>query len=590
MLRIPFLALAGLLLSLGIDAHAGIPADVQLVQFSNGSLSFPDAIRAPQDGSGRLFVPQQTGAVKILDADGTVIGTYLTVNVTAPSPDGGEQGLLGMAFDPNFGIDPGQPGYGDFYLAFTAPPGDPVLGASADQVVRRYSVDDPASNDASSAVQTDIIRLPDIASNHNGGDIHFGSDGYLYWGMGDGGSEGDPHNFSQTTGRTDVGGHSYYLLGKMIRIDVHHSTASATADMCAATLGMPAPYSIPPDNPFAGSSTDCGEIFLYGLRNPFRFSFDRATGDLWIGDVGQNAWEEEDLRTLGSTDSFNYGFKLCEGNHYYSPSGSGTDCPQTTGTTAPVIEYGHSSGCATTGGFRYRGPIASLQGTYVYSDSCSSTIWFATTDGSTWTSTVFPAGLPSGYGTVVSFGEDEAGNLYLVHETQGKVYEFTSTTPPMMFTVTPTAGPHGAIDPDTPQTVDEGATVDFTVTPDGGYRIADVTGCGGMLSGTIYTTAPITADCDVLATFSILTHTVTPVAGPNGNIMPATPQTVDDGATISFVVTPDTGYQIDDVSGCDGVLDRSTYTTGAITADCTVTATFAPAADDLIFASGFDGP
>ncbi|MGA8279161.1 MAG: PQQ-dependent sugar dehydrogenase [Rhodanobacteraceae bacterium] len=516
-LRTLFLALGGLLLFIGANLQAGTPVDVQLVQFSNGSLSFPDAIRAPQDGSGRLFVLQQTGAVRILDSNGDTVGTYLTVPVTAPSPDGGEQGLLGMAFDPNFGIDPQQPGYGDFYLAFTAPPGDPKLGASADQVLRRYTVEDPASNDASSAVQTDIIRLPDIASNHNGGDIHFGSDGYLYWGMGDGGSEGDPNNFSQNTGRKIVGGHTYYLLGKMIRLDVHHPTAAAGDDMCAATPGMPAPYSIPPDNPFAGSSTDCGEIWLYGLRNPFRFSFDRANGDLWIGDVGQNAWEEEDLRTFDSTDSFNYGFRLCEGNHYYNPSGSGSDCPQTTGTTPPVIEYSHSGGCATTGGFRYRGPIASLQGTYVYSDSCSSTIWFATTDGSTWTSTVFPAALPSGYGTVVSFGEDEAGNLYLVHETQGKVYEFTSTTPPMTFTVTPTAGPHGAIDPDTPQTV-------------------------------------------------------------------------DDGATISFVVTPNTGYQIDGVSGCDGVLDRNTYTTGAIMADCTVTATFAPAADDLIFANGFEGP
>ncbi|MGA9343332.1 MAG: PQQ-dependent sugar dehydrogenase, partial [Rhodanobacteraceae bacterium] len=478
----------------------------------------------------------------------------------------------------------------DFYLAFTAPPGDPMQGASADQVLRRYTVVDPASNDASGATQTDIIRLPDIASNHNGGDIHFGADGYLYWGMGDGGSEGDPHNFSQTTGRMDVGGHSYYLLGKMIRIDVHHPTASATADMCAATPGMPAPYSIPAGNPFAGSSTDCGEIFLYGLRNPFRFSIDRATGDLWIGDVGQNAWEEEDLRTVDSTDSFNYGFKLCEGNHYYSPSGSGADCPETTGTTPPVIEYSHSGGsCATTGGFRYRGPIASLQGTYVYSDSCSSTIWFATTDGSTWTSTVFPFSLPTGYGTVVSFGEDEAGNLYLVDETQGKVYEFIPTTPPTMYTVTPSAGIGGNIDPNTPQTVEERATVSFMVTPDTGYEIADVTGCDGTLADNLYTTAPVTADCDVLASFSVLTHTVTPVSGPHGSIVPDTPQTVGDGATISFVVTPDMGYQVADVSGCDGSLARNTYVTGPITADCTVTATFEPAADDLIFANGFDG-
>lgn len=406
-------------------AHAGT-APVQLLPFASG-LSYPIALRAPHDGSGRLFVPQQGGAVRVLAADGSVLGTYLSVSVSAPSPDSGEQGLLGMAFDPNFGVDAQLPGYRDFYLAFTAPGSDPRLGTTPDQVIRRYTVADPASNDASAATAVDVIRIPDLYSNHNGGDIHFGPDGYLYYGMGDGGSGGDPNGFAQTLGKKNVSGKDYYLLGKMLRLDVRHPAASAGSDMCAATAGQPAQYSIPAGNPFAGSATQCGEIWLYGLRNPFRWSFDRATGDLWIGDVGQGAWEEVDLRANGSTESRNYGWKLCEGNHYFSPSGSGTTCPATTSTAAPVLEYSHSFGCAITGGFRYRGPVSALQGTYVYGDSCSSNIWFANESAGSWTSTLFDT-LGSGYGTIVGFGEDEAGNLYLVKEDEGTILRFGGDT------------------------------------------------------------------------------------------------------------------------------------------------------------------
>ena len=423
-MRVLATAAAGLCLLAASASVTALPPDLALTPYSVGTLTYPIAVRAPRDGSGRLFVPQQGGAVRVLDRSGSVLAAnYLSVAVSVPSPDSGEQGLLGMAFDPNFGRDPGQPGYADFYLAFTAPGSDPKLGALPDQVVRRYTVADPAANVASVVSSVDVIRIPDLYSNHNGGDIHFGGDGYLYYGMGDGGSGGDPNGFAQTTGRKTVSGKSYYLLGKMLRLDVRNATASATADMCGATPGQPAQYSIPAGNPFKGSASDCGEIFLYGLRNPFRFSFDRANGDLWIGDVGQGAYEEVDYRPVADS-AINYGWNLCEGTHTYP--GGATGCPASTSTAAPVLEYNHSGGrCAITGGFRFRGPIQQFQGAYTYADSCSSSVFIATLGASSWSGSVFTT-LSAGYGTVVSFGEDEQGNLYAVHESEGKIYRFTS--------------------------------------------------------------------------------------------------------------------------------------------------------------------
>jgi hypothetical protein len=186
-----------------------------------------------------------------------------------------------------------------------------------------------------------------------------------------------------------------------------------------------------------------------------------------------------------------------------------------------------------------------------------------------------------------AFGEDEAGNLY-VTDGGGEVYRFASDEAGITWIVTPTAGAGGSITPSGPQTVDDGDTIAFTLTPDAGFEIGSVTGCGGSLAGDVYTTAPVTADCTVTASFDALpTYTVTPDAGPGGALSPATPQDVAEGETIAFTVVPDAGYAIDAVSGCGGSLAVNVYTTGPITADCTVSATFVFA--DLIFADGFDG-
>lgn len=431
---------------------AQVPADLKLTQFGTATFAYPLALRSPRDGSGRLFVIEQGGTVHVLGKTGALLGTYITVPVTSPSPGGNEQGLLGMAFDPNFGRNPAKPGYGDFYLAFTAPGSDPKLGDAPDQLVRRYTVSDPTSNDASAATSVDVIRIPDLYSNHNGGDIHFGPDGYLYYGMGDGGSGGDPNGFAQclwkktddatpaNCGSVPTGKHAYYLLGKMMRLDVHHTMlAPAPANMCGDPTGAAVQYAIPSDNPYAAATNQCAEIWLYGLRNPYRWSFDRSTGDQWIGDVGQGAYEEVDLRAAGSSDSRNYGWNLCEGSHAY-PSGV-AGCPAATAMTAPVLEYDHTNRCAIIGGFRYRGQIGAFDGTYAFSDVCSGQIYlmhkgsaastcpagFNTIAGS-WVCTLFAPS--TGSGTVSSasgFGEDELGSLYVTGVTaQGAVYKFTS--------------------------------------------------------------------------------------------------------------------------------------------------------------------
>ncbi|MBN8728835.1 MAG: PQQ-dependent sugar dehydrogenase [Xanthomonadales bacterium] len=558
-----------------------LPTDVVLTQVASG-LSGPTAIVSPHDASGRMFVVENRsgeGRLRIIDAGGNLLATpYWSRAITGGS--GSEQGMLGLAFDPDFATN------GVLYVTYTAPGSDPRLGSQPDQVLTRLTASDPAANVFSGSEDV-VLRIPDPYWNHNGGNIVFGPDNLLYWGMGDGGSGGDPNGFSQDLWKKAASGGTYYLLGKMMRLDVRHPATVAAANQCGATPGQPAQYSIPADNPYAGASDKCGEIWLYGLRNPWRWSFDRKTGDLVIGDVGQNQYEEIDFRAVGDTGNNNYGWRLCEGNHYYTPSGSGTTCPATTGTVAPVIEYSHAStgGCSVTGGYIYRGPIASLHGRYVFSDYCGGKIWLTGADPlvNGWQYAAL-AGTP-GMNTY-SFGEDEIGNLYAV-DGGGRIYRFDSTTVPTTYVITPLAGQHGALVPGLPQTVEEGETVAFSVNPDPGYAIGEVSGCGGSLAGTTYTTAPASADCTVTASFVAITHTVTPVAGAGGSITPDTPQVVADGATIQFTLEADAGHVIGTVSGCGGTLVDETYTTGPVHADCTVTASFVTD-PDIIFQDGFE--
>lgn len=571
--------------------HAGVPADLELVRWPNASTSFsqPIAVRHAGDGSDRVFVVERCGTIRIV-RDGAVLPTpFLSVSVSC----GGELGLLGLAFDPDFKSN------GTFYVSYSAPSGNPNLGTSADHTLARYTV--TPGGDVANPTGTVVMRVPDLASNHNGGDLHFGHDDYLYWSIGDGGPQGDPNGFAQCTGRKkadgnpancyNVGGSgpTYYLLGKIVRIDPRNTTASAPANYCAATPGQPAQYSVPAGNPFADAGTnpnDCAEVFNWGFRNPFRFSFDRANGAMLIGDVGQNVYEEVSYQAFGSPGQ-NFQWKMCEGLHTYPGGAAG--CTGPVGSIPPKLDYPHSGGaCSVTGGYIYRGPIEALQGTYIFADYCASRFWtVADANPATpvWTYAVLddtPSMSP------YSFGEDEEGNLY-VTSGSGPIFQFASESSGATFAVTPVAGPGGSLTPPGVQNVPEGETVAFTVTPDSGFDIAGVTGCGGALSGSVYTTGPITADCEVNATFEAqpVTFTVTPSVVGGGSIDPDTPQVVDEGDVIAFTLTPDPDFIIDSVTGCGGALAGSVYTTGPIDDDCDVVATFVTD-KDLIFENGFE--
>ena len=256
------------------------------------------------------------------------------------------------------------------------------------------------------ASETVTIKITQPFANHNGGQLAFGPDGFLYVGMGDGGSAGDPSNNGQSLGS---------LLGKILRIDVR---------------GSASPYGIPPDNPFAGSGAARPEIWAYGLRNPWRFSFDRKTGDLFIGDVGQGAWEEVDVQPSGAAGGANYGWRVTEGGHCYNPA---TGC-SFAGITLPVAEYSHASGCSITGGFVYRGrDFARLSGVYFYADYCSGRVWGLRRGSSGWETQEL---LTSGY-AITSFGEDDAGEVWAVDGRSGALYRLVDADGPLSVLTVP---------------------------------------------------------------------------------------------------------------------------------------------------------
>jgi len=416
--------------------HAAInPSDLELAPWPDASTTFsePLGVRSANDGSGRAFVIERcddssssntTGHIRIV-RNGAVLSTpFLSVPVSCSS----EQGLLGLAFDPQFASN------GTFYVTYTAV--GPGLGDSEDQVLARYTVSagDPDVANPNGSV---ILRVPDIRDNHNGGDLHFDPQGYLNWSMGDGGVQGDPNGFAQCTGRkkednnpsschsTSGSGPTYYLLGKIIRLDVHATTASAPANFCGVAAGQPAPYAIPPGNPFrnvASFPNECAEIFNWGFRNPYRFSFDRQTGDLLIGDVGQNAWEEIDFQAAGSVGQ-NFQWNACEGLHTFP--GGALGCNGPAGSVKAKLDYSHGIGCAVSGGYVYRGPIAPLRGQYLFSDYCSGDIYVvANTAATSWTYETL-AGTPSM--NTYGFGEDADGNLY-VTSGGGVIYRFESAS------------------------------------------------------------------------------------------------------------------------------------------------------------------
>ena len=297
-------------------------------------LSSPVDVTGAGDGSGRLFVVEQPGTIRLIRNGALVDKPFLDIRDRIAS--GGERGLLGLAFHPNYPSDP------RFFVDYTDLQGNTVIASY------KVSASDPDSADPNS--ETVILRIDQPYPNHNGGATNFGPDGMLYIGMGDGGSGGDPQGNGQ---RLDT------YLAKVLRLDIDGGAASGK------------PYAVPPDNPFVSVPNAKPEIWLTGLRNPWRMRFDTKIGDLWIGDVGQSAWEEVDVARAG-VGGLNFGWNRMEGFHCYQPA---TGCDQT-GLTLPVTEYGHDAGCAIIGGVVVRDARQGrLDGGYLFGDACSDNLW-----------------------------------------------------------------------------------------------------------------------------------------------------------------------------------------------------------------------
>jgi len=354
------------------------PAGYAWVKVLDG-LNKPLFLAHAGDGSGRKFIVSQAGTIQIWKGDQLLPQPFLDISdrISPQALGSGysERGLLGLAFHPHYA----ENGY--FYVNYTDLDGNTVIA--------RYQVSsNPDQADPQSEVK--LIQVQQPYPNHNGGMMVFGPDGYLYIGLGDGGSAGDPQGHAQSLDT---------LLGKILRIDVDGGT----------------PYAIPPGNPFASVGSK-PEIWAYGLRNPWRFSFDASTGDLYIGDVGQDQWEEIDFQAAGSPGGENYGWNFREATHSYQGTPSAG-----LSLVEPVAEYSHADGCSVTGGVVYRGVnLPEWQGVYVYGDYCSGRVWglLRGPDG-TWQSQVlFETGL-----SISSFGSDESGEIYLTALGQGQLYQ-----------------------------------------------------------------------------------------------------------------------------------------------------------------------
>ncbi|HKK09166.1 MAG TPA: PQQ-dependent sugar dehydrogenase [Gemmatimonadota bacterium] len=351
----------------GTDSTASLTATPVVRGLSN-----PLYLTAPA-GDDRLFVVEKGGTVRVVEGGRLLAAPFLDLSSVVSA--GGERGLLSLAFHPDYATN------GTFYVDFTDASGDTRV------VAYRVSASDPDRADPASG--DTILSVAQPYANHNGGLLAFGPDGMLYVGLGDGGSGGDPDGNGQDTGT---------LLGTILRLDVDGGS----------------PYAIPSDNPFAGGSGGRGEIWAYGLRNPWRYAFDAPSGLLYIADVGQGDWEEVDVVPADS-GGVNFGWNVVEGDHCYGAS----SCDRT-GLEPPVLEYGHDQGCSITGGMVYRGDaMPELDGTYFYSDYCSG--WLrsfryragSVTDERSWS--------VGDLGRVLSFGRDAAGELYVL-SADGSVY------------------------------------------------------------------------------------------------------------------------------------------------------------------------
>ena len=354
--------------------------------FISSGLTSPVDITACNDGTNRLFIVEQGGRIRIHNGTTLLPTPFLDISTIITS--GGERGLLSLAFHPQYKINR------YFFVYYTNLSGDITIGRF------QTLAGNPDLADATSGVV--LMTIPKPFSNHNGGDLNFGPDGYLYFGTGDGGSGGDPFNNSQN---------GLSLLGKMIRIDVNN-------------FSTPPYYTIPPDNPYIADPNVDDHIWVLGLRNPWRWSFDRSTNDMWIADVGQSAWEEVNFRPAGNTGGINYGWRCYEGNAPYNTTG----CLPQNNYISPLFVYPHNSatgGFSITGGFVYRGPeYPALQGYYICADYVSGNLWLIKPNGTGGWIISMQTGLP---GSISAFGESENGTLYAV-SLGGSIYKVNVTT------------------------------------------------------------------------------------------------------------------------------------------------------------------
>lgn len=380
-MRKVLLLLLTVLITVPVFSQSGIR-----VAFRNLQFTAPVDLASPNDGTDRIFVVSQAGRIFVFPNDENVPSSKTFLDISDRVIYSGEQGLLGIAFHPKYKTN------GYFYVNY-------VANNPRRTVIARYQVSSSNPDSAVKASEQVVLTFTQPYSNHNGGQVAFGPDGYLYIATGDGGSGGDPQNNSQNRSN---------LLGKILRIDIDNPAGSLN-------------YGIPVDNPFAGNTQGFSqEIYAYGLRNPWRFSFDKVTGLLWCADVGQNKWEEINLIENGG----NYGWRIMEGTECYNPS---TGC-NTAGLILPIHQYFHNStgGYSVSGGFVYRGgTVPELTGKYIYADYVSKRVWALTYNG---TGNVTNELLSANIGiSIAAFGVDNSDELYLLDLSGGKIYRFAET-------------------------------------------------------------------------------------------------------------------------------------------------------------------
>jgi glucose/arabinose dehydrogenase len=529
-----------LLVAVAVVVWTAARADAQLTlgfEPVASGLSSPLGLVHAGDGSGRLFILEQTGRIKVLGGGAVLATPFLDVSSLVSCC--GERGLLGLAFHPDYETN------GLFYVHYTNTAGNTTIA--------RYRVSsNPNVADAASAQILLTVAQP--FTNHKGGQMAFGPDRYLYIGLGDGGDGGDPGNRAQNLG---------LLLGKILRIDVDGGS----------------PYAIPATNPFRSTAGALPEIWAYGLRNPWRFSFDRSTGDLFIADVGQSAREEVNFQPAASAGGENYGWRRMEGSVCFNPS---TGCNDGT-LTLPILEYDHSLGCSITGGYRYRGGrFPQYTGRFFYGDYCTGRIWAATQSGQTWSTTQLMDTTLS----ISSFGEDEAGELYVVHYG-GTIQRLVEVAQSFTLTVNRTGSGSGTV-VSAPAAINcgsvctgtfgSGAVVTLTATPAPGTVFAGWS--GGGCSGTGSCVVTVAAATTVSASFTVPSVTLTVTrAGNGGGTITSAPAGIGcpvtcvasyaPGTRVTLTAQPDVGSSFGGWSGggcsstgtCVVTLDASTAVT-----------------------------